>query len=292
MVAGVGETVDSDRRHKDSSLQLRLLGPMTVSRGGAALALPTSRKVRALIAYLALAPHPVTRSQLCELLWDVPNDPRGELRWCLSKVRSIVNEPGRRRVGTQGDAVSLDLTDCFVDAIEIAQATQHHIETLEAERLRGLLALFSGDFLDGLEIDRSPVFHGWLTAQRRRFRGCHVALLEHLVRRLPDGDEVFGHLDKWLQLAPFDRRAHEILLNALARRGRIREARRASGGDGRAVRGRRSRARRNSRRVEGRQGTSRDVRRVSKRLLRRRQLRRAASLAASFRPGLAALPSR
>ena len=224
MVAGVGETVDSDRRHKDSSLQLRLLGPMTVSRGGAALALPTSRKVRALIAYLALAPHPVTRSQLCELLWDVPNDPRGELRWCLSKVRSIVNEPGRRRVGTQGDAVSLDLTDCFVDAIEIVQATQHHIETLEAERLRGLLALFSGDFLDGLEIDRSPVFHGWLTAQRRRFRGCHVALLEHLVRRLPDGDEVFGHLDKWLQLAPFDRRAHEILLNALARRGRIREA--------------------------------------------------------------------
>ena len=32
-----------------------------------------------------------------------------------------------------------------------------------------------------------------------------------------------GYLEKWLELAPFDRRVHELLLNALARRGRIRE---------------------------------------------------------------------
>ena len=90
------------------------------------------------------------------------------------------------------------------------------------ERLRTLAALFAGDFLDGLEIDRSPAFSGWLTAQRRRFRGCHAALLERLVRSVPD-DEVLGYLEKWLELAPFDPRVHELLLNALARRGRIRE---------------------------------------------------------------------
>ena len=56
------------------------------------------------------------------------------------------------------------------------------IETLAPERLRALAALFAGDFLEGLEIDRSPAFNGWLTAQRRRFRGCHAALLEHLVK--------------------------------------------------------------------------------------------------------------
>ena len=32
-----------------------------------------------------------------------------------------------------------------------------------------------------------------------------------------------GTWSKWLELAPFDRRVHELLLNALARRGRIRE---------------------------------------------------------------------
>jgi DNA-binding SARP family transcriptional activator/TolB-like protein len=215
--------LDSPSRTGDvPSLQVRLLGPLTISRGGVTLSLPASRKVRALFAYLLLAPHAVTRSQLCELLWDVPNDPRGELRWCLSKIRTIIDQPGRRRVDTRADTIRLDLSDSFVDAIEITRATQERIETLAAERLRTLSSLFAGDFLDGLEIDRAPAFNSWLIAQRRRFRGCHAALLEHLVRSVP-GDEVFRHLETWLQLAPFDRRVHETLLNALVRRGRIRE---------------------------------------------------------------------
>jgi DNA-binding SARP family transcriptional activator len=204
------------------SLHVRLLGPLTISRDGIPAALPASRKARALFAYLSLAPHAVARSQLCELLWDVPNDPRGELRWCLSKLRAIVDAPGRRRVEAPGDTIRLELADCFVDAIEVARAAQEGIATLAPERLRALAGLFAGDFLEGLEIDRSPAFNSWLVAQRRRFRGCHAAVLEHLVAGVAD-DEVFGHLEAWLALAPFDRRVHEALLSALARRGRILE---------------------------------------------------------------------
>jgi DNA-binding SARP family transcriptional activator len=217
--------VESDRpsgADAAPSLQMRLLGPLTVRRGGAVLALPASRKVRALLAYLSLAPHPVTRGQLCDLLWDVPDDPRGELRWCLCKLRGLVDEPGRRRVDTQADTVRLDLADCFVDAIEVARAAHQDIGTLAPVRLRSLAALFGGDFLDGLEIDRSPTFDAWLTAQRRRFRGCHAALLEQIVGNVPD-DEALGHLEKWLELAPFDPRVHGLLLDTLARRGRLRE---------------------------------------------------------------------
>lgn len=225
MVAGVEMTVESDglgRPWTDASLQVRMLGPLTIRRDGVTVALPASRKVRALLAYLALAPLAVGRNQLCELLWDIPNDPRGELRWSLSKIRSIVDQRDRRRVCTREDTIRLDLADCFVDAIEIARATEVGIETLAPERQRTLVMLFNGDFLEGLEIDRSPVFDGWLTAQRRRFRGRHAALLEHLVKSASD-DEMFAYLEKWLDLAPFDRRVHEILLTALARRGRIRE---------------------------------------------------------------------
>jgi DNA-binding SARP family transcriptional activator/Flp pilus assembly protein TadD len=225
VVAGVEMPVESDRPRQPAgtpSLQVRLLGPLSVSRDGVALKLPASRKVRALIAHLSLASQAIARGQLCELLWDVPNDPRGELRWCLSKVRGILDDPDRCRVDAQGDTVRLDLSDCFVDAIEVTRAVQEGINTLAPERLRALSALFNGDFLDGLEIDRSPVFNGWLTSQRRRFRGCHAAMLEHLVRSVPD-DEALAYLEKWLELAPFDQRVHEILLNALARRGRIRE---------------------------------------------------------------------
>ena len=201
-----------------------MLGPLTILQSGATLDLPASRKVRALLAYLALSPHPVGRSRLCDLLWDVPNDPRGELRWCLSKLRAVLDEPGRPRIETSGDTVALHLDDCFVDAIDIASAAERGIETLDLEQLRTLSRLFVGDFLDGLEIERSPAFNSWLIAQRRRFRACHAAILEHLVGRLPaESDEVLPQLEKWVELAPFDGRAHLGLLTALAQRGKIGE---------------------------------------------------------------------
>ncbi len=227
MVARVETLVESDRSGRTGTapaVHVRMLGPMAISREGAALALPASRKVRALIAYLALASHAPTRARLCELLWDVPNDPRGELRWCLSKARALLDEPGRRRIETSLDTVRLDLSDCFVDVIAIGRAMHVGIEKLDAERLRALAMLFVGDFLDGLEIDRSPHFNSWLVAQRRRLRACHAAVLEHLVGSLtPASEESIGYLGKWLLLAPFDRRAHEILLHALGQRGQIRE---------------------------------------------------------------------
>jgi DNA-binding SARP family transcriptional activator/TolB-like protein len=204
-------------------LEISLLGPLTLRRAGVPVALPASRKARALLAYLALAPRPVMRGQLCELLWDVPDDPRGELRWCLSKIRGVIDEPGRRRLDAQSDMVRLDLADCSVDAAEVAQALREGVETLAPEQLERLAGLFAGDLLDGLEIDRSPAFSGWLVAQRRRFRDCRIALLERLAQGAPD-DRVFGYLDQWLQLAPFDTHPHELLLAALARRGRMREA--------------------------------------------------------------------
>jgi DNA-binding SARP family transcriptional activator/TolB-like protein/Flp pilus assembly protein TadD len=227
VVAGVETPVESDRSQPMagvSAIHVRMLGPMSISRAGAALKLPASRKVRAVIAYLTLAPQAVARSHLCELLWDVPDDPRGELRWCLSKIRRLLDEPGRPRVETSGDTVRLDLTDCVVDVVEIGRAMQAGIETLAEDRLKALSALFAGEFLDGLEIDRSPPFDGWLNAQRRRFRAGHAAVLEDLVTRgSGDTDAIFGYLEKWLELAPFDQRAHESLLGALARCGRIRE---------------------------------------------------------------------
>ena len=136
MVAAVGipeEFAGLGRPGQPPAIHVRMLGRLTIWRRGAPLTLPASRKVRALFAYLALAPRPMTRSQLCELLWDVPNDPRGELRWSLSKVRSLVDERGRPRVQTRADTVWLDLSDCLVDAIEVARATGEGIETLPAE---------------------------------------------------------------------------------------------------------------------------------------------------------------
>ncbi len=225
VVAGVESPVESQDGGPAgaASLELRLLGPITVTRVGRAVSLPASRKVRALLAYLALAARPVTRSQLCELLWDLPNDPRGELRWCLSKLRGIVDEPAQRRVQALGDLVRQELEGCVVDALDVIRASDGGFETLPVARLQALAKSFAGDFLEGLEIDRNPAFNGWLTAQRRRLRGCQAGVLEQLVRRGPESD-AFSHLEQWLQLAPFDRHVHQALLERLASHGRVREA--------------------------------------------------------------------
>ncbi|RUU57770.1 transcriptional regulator [Mesorhizobium sp. M2C.T.Ca.TU.002.02.1.1] len=227
-LASVGESVETyvestrSRLNDRVGLSVRLLGQLTIARDGMPVTLPSSRKLRALLAYLALAPHPVSRSRLCELLWDVPNDPRGELRWCLSKLRAALDEPGLRRIETEGDTVALRLGDTSIDAVEAAAAVAEGIETLGLDRLRALAQLFAGDFLDGLELDRSPHFGSWLTAQRRRFSACHVAVLEHIIGLVPQGaDEAGAYIDKWLELAPFDSRAHVALLENLARRGQF-----------------------------------------------------------------------
>jgi DNA-binding SARP family transcriptional activator/Flp pilus assembly protein TadD len=212
VVAGVETPVES--------LRFRLLGRLEVSRGGQVLTLPASRKARALLGYLVLASRPVGRSHICELLWDVPDDPRGELRWCLSKIRGLVDEENRKRVITDGSTLRLDLTDCFVDTLEVTRAPEHGIRKLGVERQQELAGLFAGELLEGLEIARSPLFDAWITAERRRFRGIHAVLLENLARALPY-DAAARYIEEWLRLAPFDRQAHELLLTALARHNRI-----------------------------------------------------------------------
>jgi DNA-binding SARP family transcriptional activator/TolB-like protein/Flp pilus assembly protein TadD len=221
----VEKSVDSAPTAKKAAptrLSIRMLGPLTLVRDGATAELPASRKAKALFAYLALSQGAVGRSRLCDLLWDAPNDPRGELRWCLSKLRPLLDEPHRARVRAADDRVALDLTGVFVDALEVAAAAEAGFDAAPLDRLRSLCRLFGGDFLEGLEIGRSPGFTAWLTAQRRRFLACQVAILEQLADKLPAGAaEAISCLETWIGIAPFDRRAHAMLLDCLARQGKL-----------------------------------------------------------------------
>src|SRR4029079_19198116 len=76
-----------------------------------------------------------------------------------------------------------------------------------------------------MQIDDNPELAGWLAAQRQRYRAMHGDVLRELAARSPPGsEETFRRLEAWLQLAPFDQRAHEVMLDALVRCGRIRDA--------------------------------------------------------------------
>ncbi len=213
----------SDAPASTHPISLRLLGPIAIRRRGEAVALPASRKVRALLAWLALAPRAVTREALCDLLWDAPSDPRGELRWCLSKIRSLVDDEDRRRLRAQGDDVRLDLSDAFVDAVEVERALARGLPRIAPQSLQSLASSFAGEFLDGLSLARTPVFDAWLAAQRRRFRSAHATLLEQLATKAEATDAV-RYLEQWLIVEPFELRAHRALLDRLARSARWRDA--------------------------------------------------------------------
>jgi TolB-like protein len=119
------------------------------------------------------------------------------------------------------DQVALDLGDAQVDALQVERALADGPGPAE---LPALAALFGGDLLDGVQLDGSPELTGWLTAQRNRFRAMQVTVLAALAAQPAAADERFRRLDAWLQRAPFDPRAHELMLDTLSSCGRLREA--------------------------------------------------------------------
>jgi tetratricopeptide (TPR) repeat protein len=173
-----------------------MLGTLSVSQDGRALALPASRKARALLAYLALAPRATPRPRLCSLLWDNASNPRGELRWVLSKLRGVL---GSTRVAGSDDFIRLELADTFVDALEVQRAAQAGLGKLTATRARELLALFDGEFLEGLELDACLELTGWVIAQRRRFSAWRSELLQRAAETSLAGSDVEHAYDYYLQ---------------------------------------------------------------------------------------------
>lgn len=210
------------------SLEIRLVGRFAIRCAGEDRRMPPSRKLRALVAYLALAGRDVSRERLGELFWDQADDPRGELRWALSKLRGVLDgppplraTPGVSIVRVAGESVQFDLRGVRVDALHVATAVRSGLDRCPIEALRALDRLADDDLLPGLALDGCAAWDGWLVAQRRRHRATRVALLQALSDRLPEGgDERLAVVERWLALVPFDGQAHERLLGTLASAGR------------------------------------------------------------------------
>ena len=145
-------------------LEVRLLGELTLVERGRVLPLPASRKTRALFAYLLLCAKPVRREKLCELFFDIPDDPRAALRWSLSKIRTMLCAHAEA-LHADRDRVFLNpehfLTD--VDAMEQA-AVPDGEAALEPP-------------LAGLDLSGLPEYAAWLAAERARLDRVRATLL-------------------------------------------------------------------------------------------------------------------
>ncbi len=212
-------------RQKPAELELRLLGPIEIWVGGERVALPRSKKTRGLLAYLAATGRAHRRERLCSLLWDVTDDPKGALRWSLSRLRHVF-DGAAERVEADREQVSFNTQGMKIDAAELSAALRGNLTEVPMERLQQLAQLRRGEFLEGLELTDFLDFHAWCIAERERFRSEHVQLLSELIRRLADApSQALPYARQLAQIDAFKVDAQVLLLRLLMREDKLDEAR-------------------------------------------------------------------
>ncbi len=192
------------------------------------MTLPPSRQARALLACLAGSAKPIHRSRLCELLWENATDPRGALRWCLSRLKPVLDAGGVARLVAEDDSLWLQPGLCDVDGRrlrELAEAIAGREAGPETAELEEAVARFSGPFLADLELADAIRFESWRVAEEKSLHRHRAAVFaELLVRNAgnPEAKVRVGHA--WVQQDPLDIRPHVAIIEALTELDRKREA--------------------------------------------------------------------
>src|SRR5439155_11831548 len=132
------------------ALEIRLLGRLELFRTGASVALPPSKKSRALLAYLVATRGRHSRAHLCELLWDGPDDPRAALRWSLTKIRPLLDDDGVARIAADHEQVSFEPAGALVDLASLRAEAGTDPASLPIDVLTRAAGRFRGEFLEAL----------------------------------------------------------------------------------------------------------------------------------------------
>ena len=210
---------------KSQALEIRLLGELMVLRGGMPCQLPSSKKTRALLAYLVASGRTHTRERLCELFWEGPDDPRGGLRWALSKIRPLLDEDGARRLRADREHVGFEPEGAEVDLAEVRSLAKAGVDQVSLDQLRAGAARFRGRFLEGHDLSDCVHFYTWCVGEREQLRSLHVAFLNQLIDRLLGSpDEALKYARALVSLDPLAESSHIRLIRLLGDAGRAREA--------------------------------------------------------------------
>jgi len=206
------------------ALELRVLGELEVRRNGAVVSLPPSRKTRSLLAYLALTQKSHRRERLCEFLWDVADDPRGALRWSLSKLRSSVNDGECKRIVANRQEVRFELEGGVIDLDEVRRA-HDRLADASIEELEQAAELFRGELLEGCDMHDFDEFQTWLVGMREDCTALRVGIAQALISRLAGQPEkMLPHARVLVHANPVNEAAQRQLVDLLGKVGRVAEA--------------------------------------------------------------------
>jgi TolB-like protein/DNA-binding SARP family transcriptional activator len=194
---------------------LRLFGGFELNAipSGERVALPGKRE-RVLLAYLALSPNcRQPRRKLAALLWGDAADETllDNLRNCLWGLRKALGDTEHRTIASEGEDILLDTAAFDVDALALrllaAQAGRSELEAAAK--------LYSGEFLDGLDID-SEEFESWRRAEGARCRDQAVDVLSRLMTQLGECGETERAVETGLRILRLEP-LHEAAVRRLMR---------------------------------------------------------------------------
>jgi pimeloyl-ACP methyl ester carboxylesterase/predicted ATPase len=170
------------------ALTIQLIGQFAVLRDGVPVALPPSKKTKALLAYLALAERPQRREFLCDMFWDVPDDPRGALRWSLSKIRQVLDDEDRKCITADRQSIELRREAVAIDAASLKRIKPSEVVKRSTAELEAIAATIHGAFLEDLSLPRCLEYEAWRSAHASEFETLRLATLRILVERLTTDD--------------------------------------------------------------------------------------------------------
>jgi DNA-binding SARP family transcriptional activator len=217
-------------------LSLALLGPPQVHLNDVLVTGFESKKVEALLMYLAVeSDRPHSREKLAGMLWaeDSERHAHHSLSQALFDLRRVLGDMNHQSpfIIPARDEIRFNLkSDYWLDSIAftglLTPCRDHRHARLEicdscVERLQQAAALFRGDFLEGFTA-RSSAFDEWCALHRERF---HQQILSVLYS-LTCGYEGRGEYQKALlfarqqvELDPWREEAYRQIMQLLARDG-------------------------------------------------------------------------
>lgn len=189
-----------------------------------------TRRVAALLAYLALNPKRVhTRDEIAELLWPEADEAtsRRNLRQALHTLRKVLEPPtipAGSVLRVEQSLISLNRESITTDIAEMEALieTARHPDQSENKltHLKQAIALYQGDLLPGFD-------EIWVMNERFRMEDLYLSTLKSAVHEClarNQSDEAIQFLRLAIAKEPLDENLHQILIQQYLKSNRPRRA--------------------------------------------------------------------
>jgi len=205
-------------------LKIYTLGRLSILRGDQSVTGFISRKVEALLVYLAFHRREHSREILAELLWEDLTQARalGNLRTALSNLQSLLAD---YIVATRQTVMINPDCECWMDALELAtvlKSTEGNLTSASARQLEKALDRYEGEFLAGFHLREGQGFESWRFLEAETLHRQVIDALMRLAQyALHHGNFSAGidHARRALGFDPLSEVAHRTLMQLLARSG-------------------------------------------------------------------------